>query len=47
MTYELAAATVIWDEASVGLLPVLLEAGHAVAVSPTLRGRVVRRGLVS
>ena len=34
--------TVIWDEASVGLLQVFLEAGYAVVASPTLRRRVVR-----
>lgn len=33
----------IWDEASVGLLPVFLEAGYEVVASPTLRRRVVRR----
>ena len=38
---------VIWDEASVGLLPVFLEAGYEVVASPTLRRRVVRRILVS
>ncbi|MBF4161506.1 GNAT family N-acetyltransferase [Nocardioides acrostichi] len=37
--------TVIWDEASVGLLPVFLEAGYEVVASPTLRRRVVRRRL--
>lgn len=35
--------TVIWDEASVGLLPVFLEAGYEVVASPTVRRRVVRR----
>lgn len=35
--------TVIWDEASVGLLQVFLEAGYEVVASPTLRRRVVRR----
>lgn len=35
--------SVIWDEASVGLLPVFLEAGYEVVASPTLRRRVVRR----
>ena len=35
--------TVIWDEASVGLLQVFLEAGYEVTASPTLRRRVVRR----
>jgi GNAT superfamily N-acetyltransferase len=34
--------TVIWDEASVGLLQVFLDAGYEVAASPTLRRRVVR-----
>lgn len=34
--------TVIWDEASVGLLQVFLDAGYVVAASPTLRRRVVR-----
>ena len=33
---------VIWDEASVGLLQVFLEAGYEVVASPTLRRRVVR-----
>ena len=37
--------TVIWDEASVGLLQVFLEAGYEVAASPTLRRRVVRHHL--
>jgi hypothetical protein len=37
--------TVIWDEASVGLLQVFLEAGYEVVASPTLRRRVVRRVL--
>ncbi len=36
---------VIWDEASVGLLPVFLEAGFEVHASPTLRRRVVRHHL--
>jgi len=36
---------VIWDEASVGLLQVFLEAGFEVVASPTLRRRVVRRRL--
>ena len=35
----------IWDEASVGLLQVFLEAGFEVVSSPTLRRRVVRRVL--
>ncbi|WP_340540918.1 hypothetical protein [Nocardioides sp. GXZ039] len=34
---------VIWDEASVGLLQVFVEAGYEVVDSPTLRRRVVRR----
>ena len=38
-------ASVIWDEASVGLLQVFLEAGYEVVASPTLRRRVVRRRL--
>lgn len=38
--------TVIWDEASVGLLQVFLDAGYEVVASPTLRRRVVRRRLV-
>ena len=37
--------TVIWDEASVGLLQVFLDAGYEVVASPTLRRRVVRRPL--
>jgi len=36
---------VIWDEASVGLLQVFLEAGFEVHASPTLRRRVVRHHL--
>lgn len=39
--------TVIWDEASVGLLQVFLEAGYEVVAAPTLRRRVVRRELVT
>jgi hypothetical protein len=39
--------SVIWDEASVGLLQVFLEAGYEVVASPTPRRRVVRRPLVS
>src|SRR4028119_642856 len=35
--------SVIWDEASVGLVQVFLEAGYEVVASPTLRRRVVRR----
>ncbi|WP_243061096.1 GNAT family N-acetyltransferase [Nocardioides sp. SR21] len=35
----------IWEEASVGLLQVFLEAGYEVVASPTLRRRVVRRHL--
>jgi hypothetical protein len=34
--------TVIWDEASVGLLQVFLDAGYEVVATPTLRRRVVR-----
>jgi len=34
--------TVIWDEASVGLLQVFLEAGYTVHAEPTMRRRVVR-----
>ncbi|WP_330475334.1 GNAT family N-acetyltransferase [Terrabacter sp. C0L_2] len=37
--------TVIWDEASVGLLQVFLDAGYEVESSPTLRRRVVRHRL--
>ena len=37
--------TVIWEEASVGLLQVFLDAGYEVAASPTLRRRVVRHHL--
>lgn len=37
--------SVIWDEASVGLLQVFLEAGYEVVALPTLRRRVVRRRL--
>ena len=37
--------TVIWDEASVGLLQVFLDAGYEVVDSPTLRRRVVRHRL--
>ena len=37
--------SVIWDEASVGLLQVFLGAGYEVVASPTLRRRVVRRRL--
>ncbi|WP_228942117.1 GNAT family N-acetyltransferase [Nocardioides sp. Leaf374] len=39
--------TVIWDEASVGLLQVFLEAGYEVVSSPTLRRRVVRHRLAA
>lgn len=39
--------TVIWDEASVGLLQVFLDAGYQVVASPTLRRRVVRRELAT
>jgi hypothetical protein len=34
---------VIWDEASVGLVQVFLEAGYEVVAAPTVRRRVVRR----
>jgi GNAT superfamily N-acetyltransferase len=34
--------TVIWDEASVGVLQVFLAAGYGVYAEPTLRRRVVR-----
>lgn len=37
--------TVIWDEASVGLLQIFIEAGYDVTASPTLRRRVVRHRL--
>ena len=37
--------TVIWDEASVGLLQVFLDAGYEVVATPTLRRRVVRKQL--
>jgi hypothetical protein len=37
--------SVIWDEASVGLVQVFLEAGYEVVASPTLRRRVVRHRL--
>lgn len=37
--------TVVWDEASVGLLQVFLDAGYEVEASPTLRRRVVRHRL--
>ena len=37
--------SVIWDEASVGLVQVFLEAGYEVVAAPTLRRRVVRRRL--
>jgi hypothetical protein len=37
--------TVIWDEASVGLLQAFLDAGYEVEASPTLRRRVVRHRL--
>lgn len=39
--------TVIWDEASVGLVQVFVEAGYDVVASPTLRRRVVRRSPAS
>jgi len=37
--------SVIWDEASVGLVQVFLDAGYEVVAAPTLRRRVVRRRL--
>jgi GNAT superfamily N-acetyltransferase len=37
--------TVIWDEASVGMLQVFLDAGYEVVAEPTMRRRVVRRRL--
>jgi hypothetical protein len=37
--------TVIWDEASVGLLQTFLAAGYEVTAAPTQRRRVVRRQL--
>jgi hypothetical protein len=37
--------TVIWDDASVGLLQVFIDAGYEVEASPTLRRRVVRHRL--
>lgn len=37
--------TVIWDEASVGVLQVFLAAGYEVYAEPTLRRRVVRHRL--
>ena len=37
--------TVIWDEASVGLLQVFIDAGYEVEASPTLRRKVVRHRL--
>ncbi len=40
-------STVIWDEASVGLLQVFLDAGYRVHASPTLRRRVVRFDLAT
>lgn len=36
---------VIWDEASVGLVQIFIEAGYEVVASPTLRRRVVRHQL--
>ena len=44
-TEQPAGKTVIWDEASVGLLQVFLDAGYEVVSSPTLRRRVVRHPL--
>lgn len=37
--------TVIWDEASVGVLQVFLAAGYEVYAEPTLRRRIVRHRL--
>ena len=37
--------TLIWDDTSVGLLQVFIDAGYEVAASPTLRRRVVRHRL--
>jgi len=45
-TEPVEGKTVIWDEASVGLLQVFLDAGYEVVASPTLRRRVVRFGLL-
>lgn len=44
-TEPAAGKTVIWDEASVGLLQVFLDAGYEVVATPTLRRRVVRHRL--
>ena len=44
-TEPVPGKTVIWDEASVGLLQVFLDAGFEVVASPTLRRRVVRHRL--
>jgi GNAT superfamily N-acetyltransferase len=44
-TEPVPGKTVIWDEASVGLLHVFLTAGYEVVDSPTLRRRVVRHRL--
>ena len=41
-TEQAPGKTVIWDEASVGLLQVFLDSGYEVEASPTLRRRVVR-----
>ena len=38
---------VIWDEASVGLLQVFVDAGYVVEARPTLRRRVVRHRLAT
>jgi GNAT superfamily N-acetyltransferase len=44
-TEPLPGKTVIWDEASVGLLQIFIAAGYEVEASPTLRRRVVRHQL--
>ncbi|MEO7235108.1 MAG: GNAT family N-acetyltransferase [Lapillicoccus sp.] len=44
-TEPVPGKTVIWDEASVGLLQVFLAAGYEIEASPTLRRRVVRHRL--
>jgi hypothetical protein len=46
-TEPLPGATEIWDEASVGLLQVFLDAGYEVHASPNLRPRVVRHHVVA
>lgn len=44
-TEPVPGKTVIWDEASVGMLQVFLTVGYEVVDSPTLRRRVVRHQL--